>query len=68
MTAGVKSIFELLLISYVTTSPFLFLWFHKNVMRQQWDWDLADRVTVRLYVMSNILAGYLAFSLQEWKC
>lgn len=66
MSNGLKSIYELLLIAYVTTSPFAFLWFHKVVMKQEWDWDLADSVTIRLYVVSTVTAGYMAYILQEW--
>jgi hypothetical protein len=60
-----KSIYELMLITYVTTSPFIFLWFHKVVMKETWNMDIADRVTIRLYVMSTIAAGYMAYILQE---
>lgn len=68
MTPAMKALYELALIAYVTASPFGFLWFHKVVLKQEWDWDLADQVTVRLYVISNIIAGYMAYSLQEWRC
>ncbi len=54
-----------LLISYTVGSPFLFLWFHKVVLKQVWDNDLTDRVTIRLYVISNIAVQTLGYMLTE---
>jgi hypothetical protein len=65
MSPALKSIYELLLIAYVTAAPFCFLWFHKVVMKETWNMDMADRVTIRLYLMSTIAAGYMAYILQE---
>lgn len=56
---------QLSLIAYTTLSPFLFLWFHKIVLKQRWDWDLADGVTLALYLFSNIGAGYTSYMIQE---
>ena len=61
-----KHFYELALISYVTASPFLFLWFHKKVLRQKWDNDLTDIVTASAYITSNVLAGWMAYLVQEW--
>jgi hypothetical protein len=54
--------------AYVVSSPLVFLWFHAKVMNQKWDDDMADRVTIRLYILSNLGALFLAYSLIEnWK-
>lgn len=53
------------LAAYPVMSPFIFLWFHKNVLKQVWDNDLTDSVTVRLWIMSNIAACYMAYVVQE---
>ena len=60
-----KTAFEVFLICYTVGSPFLFLWFHRNVLKEDWDGDLADRVTIRLYIISNIAAQSLAYFLEE---
>lgn len=53
------------LIGYVVTSPFLFFWFHKCILRQSWDDDWTDRVTVTLYFFSNLIAAYISYMIQE---
>lgn len=53
------------LSAYFVVSPFLFLWFHRSILGEVWDNDLADRVTVRLYVISNIAAAYMAYIVEE---
>jgi hypothetical protein len=62
---ALKSLYQLALITYTVGSPFFFLWFHRNVMKQTWDGDLADAVTLRLYVISNIAAQAAAYMLLE---
>ena len=57
-----------LLTVYTVTSPFAFLWFHHTVLRQTWDNDMTDKVTVTLYILSNVLAGVLGFLVQEGCC
>lgn len=56
---------QLFLIGYVICSPFLFLWFHKNILHEKWDNDLSDKVTVSVYLSSNILAGFISYLIQE---
>jgi hypothetical protein len=58
-------VFQAALISYVISSPFLFLWFHKVVMKETWNNDLADRVTVKIYIISNIAAAAISYLIQE---
>ena len=57
-----------LLTLYTISSPFAFMWFHHTVLRQRWDNDLADQVTVVLYVLSNLLAGVLGYWVQTAGC
>ena len=52
----VELFLQFVIIVYIVTSPFLFFLFHKNIMHELWDNDLADRVTLRLYVISNVAA------------
>jgi len=59
---------QFVLISYIVSSPFLTFLFHKNIMKELWNDDLADRVTVRLYVISNIAAvSAIAIIREIWK-
>lgn len=53
---------------YTVGSPFAFLWFHHTVLKQAWDNDLTDKVTVALYILSNVLVGILSFLVQEGCC
>lgn len=61
----ITHLFQLVLISYTITAPFLFLWFHKVVLKEAWDGDMADKVTIRLYVMSVIGAQLMSYWIQE---
>lgn len=60
-----RFILEMLLITYVVLSPFAFLWFHRRVLREQWDGDFADRVVLTLYVVSNVVAQLFMYLIQE---
>jgi hypothetical protein len=56
------------LTAYTVTSPFAFLWFHHVVLKQAWDNDMTDKVTIVLYILSNIVVGVLGFWVQEGCC
>ena len=53
---------------YTVASPFAFMWFHHAVLKQSWDNDLTDKVTVVLYILSNLAVGVLGFLVQEGCC
>lgn len=70
---GVSRVFSQLalftfLTLYTVASPFAFMWFHHAVLRQTWDNDLTDWVTVMIYIFSNVLVGILSFMVQEGCC
>lgn len=56
---------QLIIIGYTTTSPFLFLWFHKKVLNEKWDNDLTDYLTIIIYLTSNIIAAVIGYMIQE---
>lgn len=58
-------IIQSILIGYVIGSPFLFFWFHKNILHENWDNDFTDKVTITLYLVSNIGAQWMSFVFQE---
>lgn len=60
-----EMIFQILLMAYIVTSPFIFMWFHKVVLKEEWNDDWADRVTLRLYIFSNIGAMTISYIMQE---
>lgn len=60
-----KHFIQLCLISYTILSPFIFLLLHKIVLKEKWDWDMADGVTLGLYLVSNICASFLSYQIQE---
>lgn len=55
---------KLALNSYVILSPFLFLWFHKKILKQKWDNDLTDWVTALIYIFSNIMVSMLDYAIE----
>ena len=65
MPFDIELIYQAILIGYMVTSPFLFMWFHKIILKETWNNDLADKVTVQLYVMSNLAAVYTSYLIQE---
>jgi|GEM_PF-6101414 len=65
MSMGYRTLLITFLSAYPIISPFMFLWFHQKVMKQQWDDDLADSVTIRLWIMSNVAACYMAYVVEE---
>lgn len=56
---------QFFLISYIICSPFLFLWFHKNILKEKWDNDTSDKVTVCIYIFSNFMACIVSYLIQE---
>lgn len=60
-----RHLIQLVLISYAVVSPFLFLWFHKVVLKQRWDWDMADGITLGLYLVSNVCSSFVSYMIQE---
>lgn len=60
-----KHLIQLGLISYTVLSPFMFLLLHKIVLKEKWDWDMADGVTLGLYLVSNICASFISYQIQE---
>ena len=60
-----KASYEIFLISYTVCSPFLFMWFHKRVLKEKWDGDGADFITAAAYITSNIMAQILMYFIQE---
>lgn len=58
-------VLQFFLISYIISSPFLFLWFHKVILNEKWDNDLSDKVTLLIYLISNLTAALVSYLIQE---
>lgn len=59
------TLIQMALTAYAIGSPFFFLWFHRCVMKEAWDGDFADRVVLRLFILSQLLCVYLGWIFEQ---
>ena len=60
-----RATFQVLVIGGVFLLPSITLWVHKYIMKETWNDDMADRVTIRLFILAEIGLVFLSWLLQE---